>query len=470
MELQNFEKSMHQKFQDFKPEVNELKIWDGIESKIPQKKKRRAIFWICWIGLPFILLSILTYLKISDYPFASIDNQKIEKQTVQKSSTDKQAIEAIQKEGLNEQKFELDESAKPTNNVIEDEPKAVTKEAKTNNISSTVAHDLTSNNSENFSQNNPSVNVAQTQFAGSGNTRNFGELKAHPNEGGVNEQSQASLHGKKHSSTQLVYEPRTQGLMLTELLPSIVQGINYSNVQTDLNPVWDTQLFQREKQEKFKAFHAVGLQLGYAKMFSNYQSVDTPLLNLRSRSETPLDQVSLGLIYKYQISKRFSLQSGLNFWQANWQSIHTTESREVLSINFQQITRTKEISYIKYGKDRALSFPILMEYDFIKKEKFSGSFGLGYEFNLLGTHKGFEIDINGQEYNIEDDVESRYLNKSGNYLMMQLGAGYNLNEHTLLQINMAYKYGLNAFQTQASSVQKSYRFLGLNAGILKRIN
>ena len=472
MELQNFEKSMHQKFQDFQPEVNDLKIWDGIESQIPKQKKRRPIFWLFWIGLPTILFCSF-YFIINYCPSANNNYlQTIEGENLQNSSSIKisineegndlksgnnEALEIgkVKKEVLKGDKKITHESS---NIDLKQKPKVAYANAKNinNNLEVTGSQIVQKSDLSKLTVNNDLIYTKQ-------------EVKDNivlKKEIGFN--SDKEIFGKK---SPIKSNSQRKAKMNFSILPIISSYTKVTSSASLVGPHLDQRIFDpKNSLREFKTYKFLGIQLGYAKMFINHQSNNPDLLNIRKATETPLDQINLSLYYKLKFSNRISLLTGLNLWQATWHSIYSSSSEEVLSLNFQQITRTREVTYKKYGVDRALSIPLQLGFDFVQRPSFHANVGIGYEFNLIGSHKGYEFDLNGQEYFIDDDIENRFQDKSGNYLLLQLGLGYNLNKHTLLNINFGYKHGLNAFQTQASLSKKTYKFLGLNAGISKCLN
>lgn len=434
MNLEHFENKLNKKFEDFHPSVSDDLIWDKIEDQLPKEEKRRRFLWLFFGALlGLIVLSTVAYQKIN----------------MQTKPVEGEIFKSVQ----TEQKSLIVENAiKEESTVKEDE--AI--DAQTETVVPLTSDSQLGILEDRISKIEESLQAIQAEES---------MIKEHSDI--IASIGNQKLELRNH---QIIIENDYNNVSLINPLQYIglIPLVKLEELFRD-KPLVNFESLKKET-EVFEQLGALHFDLAYYQSAIVHQSKVTQneLLTLRSEAESSFEALQLGMMYEYPLSKRLSLIGGLRYMLNNWESTHVLceeETSEEQGLRYIQITKT---TISRIGKDHVVSIPLLINYSKPLGQKFEVDLALGYEHSFYATHSGFEIDLEGIEYDIDKDEEDRYNGHMGSYALARFGFRYSLSAQTDFRFGLETKLGLNDFQNDNVLVNKKYNYYGLNVGVIRQ--
>ena len=437
MNLEHFENSLKDKFDGFQPSVNDDKIWQAVEPRLNKEKKKRRFFWLLFGLLTSLAIAIGFAVKdtgleiensqIAETPLNQFDTKSVASIEIDEAVQSKTAED--DSDNLNQAK-EIDISnSEETIRNLENRISKIEKNLKSllNYDSQVLSHSISKlNNTETtLTEENAVVEVLE-------DIKQFSLINPIP---------------------------------LMSMMPLLTLDISDRS-----KPVLNTTKLVRQSTAQINR-SSFGIELGFfvPSIIQNADAMNSDLLELRESATTAFEAIQLGLVYEINLVDNLSLSTGVRFLFNSWESRHvvcesvTTENN---GLRFTQITKT-DISRV--ANDQSLSIPLWINFKPQLSEKLGLRVSLGFEQSVFSNLSGYEIDADGIEYDIRQDLDNRYRPHMGFYLLGSISLAYPISYRTDFNIGFESKIGLNNFQNESALVSKKYNFYGLNLGFIRQL-
>lgn len=507
MDLKQFEDKLNNKFKDYEPVVDGMKIWDNIEDQLPQPKKKRRFAWFL-ILVPIFLVGAYFTLNqgkgqnssaISSKEISSLDQKQStstkeiqqtndliktnvaskKKQDLSLEETNQSSANKVKKALLNPVRSSTVSEALPAvkqNNLMVEEPKKFAKANKQNNEAPT------------------SINVVEVA-----SNLELGLNAVKVNETKVT--SEIANDELVEDNQNLLPETNSNAVLITEkeaveesTSDIVTRQIEKEDPKKPVDPIKeeitdkeDTILpvEENEKATKFDASSSISATFtvfGGAQNFFNVAADQEALISKRNEVEKSLEALQFGLEYERTISKRLGFTTGLRVWQHTRSSDHAVQNvtEEILSTLtevdhlpdgsienvYEDVSTqvTESYSAVRYLRYQSLSALALLNYQLIDGKKTTLDLGAGFEVGLKAAQTGYELDTELTEYLITEDRGERYKKRSGDYLVLRLRSMIELSDHWNWSIGLESKYALNGIQTDGLGFNQKFNFLGIQTG------
>ena len=518
MDLKQFEDKLNNKFKDYEPLVDGMKIWDNIEDQLPQPKEKKRFLWM-WFLIP-VLIFVLGYQLID---FTGTENAAIVNQTQVSSinqDTDTEKLSAVPAET---KKFEIEQDLTVVNtpsqrsNINASKAQASANQVSKAQLNTTAANlsasplanagvdkkGTTVNTLPQPSNSNQAVTKTKNNLggnlelaAGSVVAENVVSEKEFPAENKIFKKAENQA---AKINEEIVLAEDTQVIETGKLSEPLVEEVNKSlptaSEPVDKEPVIEEQkTVETEKAQiapknaesrKFIASSSLATTVtvfGAMRSFINVTPEQQGLIDKKSDVEKSLETIQFGLDYERTFTERWSFTTGLRLWQYNRSSEHAvvnitqelmptlTETNHLPDGSVQTIiedvntTVTENYDAVRFQKYRSLSVLALMNYKIYSGKKATIDLGAGAEFSLLGTQTGYELNTETTEYLMTEDADNRYKKRSGDYLVLRLRSLIDLNDQWTWSLGLESKYGLNGIQQDGLGYNQKFNFLGIQTG------
>lgn len=442
MRLNNFEKHLAEKINEYPSTLDTNALWATLESDLDKKKKRRFIF------LTSFLLLVIGGITL--YQFQTKQNQLLS--TIS-------ATEAI-------------------NAPIHETTSAVENTSKGENTSS-----INDSETGGISQQYKTRKTVQTTKK---DNNSIADYTAHSiaNTAAINSQPISIITSSKttleNSNTQVLRQKNIEKTTLLDLLKIdfLKKENNLGVLKTlpEINPIKNWSLYI---SSTFGIF--------YTDRKIAQKNEDASILkDLRNSSEKSLESLNLGVGIELKNKNNFFLTSGLNFNQIteqfdNQSSEFTTENIQIVTeINYlrsgvrEEIMGTYEqpqeiISTIKvYNTLRWMEFNVGGGYYFTKKRLNLGVGG-GLLWGAMLNAEGKILKAENNIIEIENQNPSIYKNNLGLGAFANLEARYSLKPRLRLSAQFGYKYMPSSFTKEDYPLDIKYQWWGTTVGLQYRI-
>ena len=452
MNQEKLEQTLREKFKNFSSAYKaDTSMWDTIESQLPQAptNKKRFLFLIMGLGV-----------VVSAFIFYSIVN-------------DNQLDESITKQDVKLDNYSHNELT--TASVMHHE------ESETDEQSIKVIEELSHDTS--------SANLESESLALdiSGDEEFIDNLSGHISGKGLYAMKESTqVHTPSVSDPTLSEESKDEivrlgvsvGMPLIKTISSRIE-INRSHIVTDMI----TTYVDRSSQDHRNSI-SIGLVAGVSLLKSSYSLNDgayQSVLTERQNAESPSIQYNFGLEAEYNISKSWSLLVGTNM--SFFQDQFFLESNEVIVDSIQNYempstsstgndtiivgvalkNTTRNTKTWKYSDRLLLRIPIILSYNKSLGHKSKLGIGLGMEAVFYQSIKGTELDLNGEFYDLENDIENRYGMKGASALF-RINYIYQITKKWDLRVIADYKKSLRSNYNISAPIQKSFDSLSFAVG------
>ena len=461
MNRKQFENKLVDKFDEFSPKYEaNSKMWENISSELSKKRKRRKA-----ILLPFFILGLSSLFiwqpsfvkenNASDLPFTD-SNSRIPS-IIHENQSSSAEMEMASIPLKNTSKFTF--SNKTNIQSVEQVVKYARVYVSTSS-SSTIA-------------------IAPVNY----------NVSYDPSQSGSSQTAIYSTSVERSFDTEVSYSQiKNQGVFVAQLPLLPLQNISFSNEYINrhrldtflLSDLQNTDLAISNESQKRSRFSA-GFSFGINSLKSSYDLNDqsfASVLDGRMNSERTDLQYYAGLQLEYDLTPKWSIQSGINFYHFQDESFKVSMDTQVDTLeNFQRveqtstgmdttilgaafISNTTKSEFRNYTNRQLLSIPIVLVYNTALSQKSSLGIGLGLENTIFSNIQGVEEDLNGRVYDLSLDSESRYGNR-GLYGLMRLMYIYELTSKWDLRLESNLKYELlNNYNTSAP-IGKSFHAVGI---------
>jgi len=440
---EQIEKNLKEKFDnfelDYKP--NE-KMWANIIEELPQKEKSSRKFLFL---MPIFLVgsSFIIYLSISN-------NSEVISEDIEKIN------DFITLENEEQDEYRITENGQDFNPSKVSEGQKDQNELNQKSLQEFDAESFIEDSTETNDQNST---VDKTKLFSESTIPLQSIIQ---NENRTNIQTMLSIVSISSISSQI----EMQG---TEVLSSKLPN------ELELSPVEISEIDQRL---------SMGVWTGYNSLRAQYSLNDnaySDVLEERKSSERPLRQYSLGLELEYDLNERWSLQSGLNYSFFQDESFFESETSRFDTIpNYEMVAQTsggKDTTVVgtafkthitssktwSYTNRQLFSIPLLINYNIPIGNKSKFGFALGFEKIFYSKISGYELDKNGENYNLTKDEQNRYGTKGANALL-RLNYNFNLTKSWDLRLMANYKYALSSNYNSSAPIKKSFNTFGVSIG------
>ncbi len=509
MDLKQFEDKLNNKFKDYEPVVDGMKIWDNIEDQLPQPKKKRRFAWF-WILVPVILL-VGAYFTIDLGSGENSATNGMEDISTLDQNKNTPTPQSIQTETKDEVKVEIEESKDVTLDktaangaIIPQETLPVNE--KQPNADSEVVFGLVQNNSVDEmnlnsvstaepDKENTSINLVEVasnlQLGSDEEEMLESDLVIEKSEEVVSE-DEPLLNTETDDNSAIVVtndegeQSNPEGSEIeknAEKLDMVMDPEKAESPVIELdNGLPETNEDERKKFSASSSLSTTFTVFGATRNFFDVTADQQGVIDKRNEVEKSLEAMQIGLEYKHALKKRWSLIGGLRAWQHTRSSNHevenvTEELMETLtSIDhmpdgtvenvFEDVNTvvTERYTAVRYQRYQSLSALALLNYQLLPGKKTSLELGAGLEIGLLAAQTGYELNTEITEYLMTEDVDERYKKRSGDYLVFRLGSMVDISDHWKWSIGLESKYGLNGIQTDGLGFNQKFNFLGIQTG------
>jgi len=120
--------------------------------------------------------------------------------------------------------------------------------------------------------------------------------------------------------------------------------------------------------------------------------------------------------------------------------------------------------FTRYNRYQSFAIPLRIGYDSKISDRIIFGVYVGLEKAIANNISGFELNTDESEYILDDDVNQRYKNIMGDYLLCGAKIETYVGSHWSLSLSLDYKNGLNTITTQNALIDKKYNFLGISLG------
>ena len=507
MDLKQFEDNLNNKFKDYEPVVDGMKIWDNIEDQLPQPKKNRRFAWFL-ILVPILLAGAYFTIDYRDGKEAvTILNDKT---SLLGEIENIPSLQNMQTKKENQTKVTVEYT------------KDLTLDKAIGNSTSNVANTSQLNEEHGSSVSKIVTSLSQNNLVKKSNVKTVSDQ---------NDKEQNTSIYLVESAPNLALEMNKQKIKKSELLPiesakdtSVKESLNAEDKSTSVIPNAkesekenkskytagepddkesqrlvdakedETTLVQQEElltmvkkdeRKKFNSssslsttFTVFGATRNFFKVVADQQG----LIDRKNEVEKSLEAIQFGLEYESTINRRLSLVGGLRVWQHTRSSNHeiknvTEELLETLTevdylpdgsienvyedVNTIVIEQYNAVRYLRY---QSLSALALINYQLLDGNKTSLALGAGFEVGLLASQTGYELSTESTEYLITEDVDGRYKKRSGDYVVLRLRSIVDLSDHWNWSFGLESKYALNGIHTDGLGFNQKFNFLGIQTG------
>jgi hypothetical protein len=455
--------------EDFlKDKATEYKItpkvstWEGIESKLLQKKKKRVLWFYTLSG--FIIVLLVAYTVFQFQPDTAVSsNPELASESMEEKAHDKQEpVETIDKTQNTEAQSEAIASTEP---IVEPKVELATKKVNTEPIS--VSPQLKKYLEKRYNKTN------QNRM-GSGDSQGASE-KGKPSQGPDTKVARTRQHNldsvkeekRDGQIAEVIDSAKTSGttvdpVVQVQAIPTPVDSL-YSRVQpsTYFNPYW-----------------SLAVNYGYGRSFyrTNDGDIITPPKYFSSQAQTTITQAaeepgssySVATRINYHPNKNWSFGAGITFQKISWlgaigdlapftldkngtkvigDTVFTMAgNREFVSVDLRNGERGFESGNLSFtSQARFLSLPLNLGYTYNFRPKLSLVANIG-----LSVHHVQEISFlqyyNGLNTYIMKNEESEGINKWSASSFVSLGMGYQLSNRLGLFIGADYQQFISLVQ------------------------
>lgn len=430
----DLEKKLNQKFKGFEPTNDAESTWSAIEHKLPRKKKRRKFIFFWLLGLLVIGITTASYqtwtaskydgITVSTNAEISLNLDDNIAQQQQNPITQNVALPLASALQLTKETSHIQEEAIGI--------KSITKPTINKHFATYDNESSATENKIEYQPSNSSFTVGEIQ-----NSNSLGREDAFSN-----------------TTRLLVSYAET-------LKPNKIVIADYLDHPSRLMPIIEIPNTEKHRRQ------SLGIYTGLAISDIRHTTQNETFLDLsaaRSGAEKHLYQASFGIEYCTNITSRFSISTGINYWISQWQSTHDTETSSIEQQGEYLVNTRTVNSRIRYGKDVSFAIPIRLNYSLWSQRQTQINIGVGYEFSIFGSHSGYEISSANQEYNIGTDPLSQYKNTSGNFLIGTVETAYDISPMWTIKLAAVGKYQMSNSQTAAAKVIRLHNFLGIRVG------
>lgn len=446
MSSEKFDKKLVEKFDNFFPhyEANE-KMWEQIELELPQAKKSHRAFILIFV-LSIFIMSI-TYFNS---PFTEV-NEQIETRI----TTTNLANNNFEKEvsGISDmgEKLQLEDQLQQTL-PSDHEAKKLSK----SNYSKSDVNFRSSDFGTSQTNLNPKFNLATKGF-------NY-------------ESSAVEILKNRNSSME------SQSVLKLRLISKIQSLIETKErEQPFLTSTSDSKTREPSGKENASPL-SIGLSFGASSLNTKYSvnnNAYQSLLDEEDRYDKANTQFNLGMLLEYDLSSKWSIQSGINvayfqeeLYRQSFSSsldtipnymydTETNTGQDTTLIGTAIIRKTHSKKAWNFTNRTLVSIPVMLIYKTELNPKSNLGFGIGFEKTIFTKIEGIEHEPDGTNYDLNTDPQARYGSK-GAQAQLLLFYNYNLTKNWALRLNSNYRYALSSNYNNSAPIEKSFNSLGLS--------
>ncbi len=518
MKKQEYEKSIQNKLQSYRPEVDQDKLWSSLSAHVPKKKKRRA-FWIPLL-LVFLAGMGVSFLFLKENEVSLEEKQHSNSQKIELSHNNEELLSGISAIADDNEILESNTKLKVTGQTKPNEIESKFDEGKESSDHSNTALSDGSTDSQLQIQ-SPGLNHvsihegAETQKTGIKNLERSAESPVEIREQNdeiiiasakrgdskvdkkrssleeLNNVSEDAILSDQESKANPSFQRSkyTPALLVSTLKFNSVRSLDenaeeHRGNQPDINP--STQFLSAGAPSIKKApgrhfslaFAAgIGMVSSVHEIGSNAEAIDYQTLVKSAESELPLLQALFGI--KYQIGKRTFASTGLQYrrfttrlaheWQEYEPIITQGISSVIIDENGQQVevvgpvesTEITTHSAIRYSYLHSFEIPVLLGYDILRTPLLKTAIQAGVILNPKVLSSGPVMSEDGQL----EDLEAPYANSFN--LGWQVGAEFSLRLNKSTSIVLSPLLTRSSIQYNVGEIQGSKRFtvLSVTTGI-----
>ena len=426
------DKKLRAKFQSYSPRVDESALWEGIESALPQpKRKNRFIFLFMFFGL-MVSASVFVFFKI--YTISNdLAQSKIETKSIVKGESKPTASKYILNTTTEIQPTK-NKNEKLTQNAITQKQSTLLKNKETK---------LPIQVSEYFKYKLENTNIKESHT---------------PNTVLQHDRPSRSIRNHMQPVNQLPYNIVAPQLELKKykhnfiLRPSIkseaiLEPSFTLNFTTSAGKAISRHSFTPPSTET--GAEAIG-----AEVYVNYRFAKKW-------------NIGIGLSYQNHMSSAMvnSFSSSTSTRTDTTAIIQTASNIEIVEGPTEFLTTTKQI-HLRHQRTQQLLAPISLMYDSPLSKDWRIQVGLGYAISLGTSYQGIIQDPMDIAYDLSTDIDSRLRLRGADRLFARTYLTRNITSFGRLRLGIIYQHDLQGRSIQNDITQKKSHLLQLSGGLI----
>jgi len=277
--------------------------------------------------------------------------------------------------------------------------------------------------------------------------------------------AQKTAEKKEDENKSMITIPKKDSLAILDNLPSVSERVNVSNYSSD-------------KPSFFSFTSFAGTTLSFSRYVApqnSYGSFDKNIA-LRKELETPVPDLSAGFILNYDVSKRFSISSGLvltNFRQefrydtvAPQSQLNTVQQDAKYIHQQDSITNAKvQTADIKYS---FTEIPVYVTYKAFHSRKFEIDIQGGFSYAFISGINAYIINQNNVGVMVLNGPDDFPKIKGTAFITLQPMFAYKMSDDVSIGIMPTYKSSLGSIIQNQYWVQQYPYFIGLHVFLRKK--
>ena len=485
MDYKDFENKMQEYFQQFSPEVNEEAIWAAVEEQLPERKKSNYLLLFLMVGT-VIMVGWLGNTFMDKYSeFEQISNNS----EVLQPTINAQISEGVlvSEETINHKEVSISGTEKPVLDQVQEELHAKTVMAETVARLSRARIDSVTEETEVYlrdqtviSSQLADIQANRISEAGMENVRSEFRETMKPVLQGLGAQSEKDVtdEKKEFQGPEIdVAEIEEKSLPVQEAQLILIETEEESHIE-DFNTLQVEDVVEEaaEKSNKF-SFKLGG---SYSTVMTSY-TADGPgaqLMALSQSIERPLESLRGDLQSRIKLGKHWQVGVGISFSRLTESAIHGMRASDTNTIEMMEGTTHTSSTVIRETTSKVQRFRIYNRLSLPLSVIYSGDFTdrIGYELEggfILGMWsrvQGYELNLDGTEYDLDSDMEERVNSENVNELLFGGRLTYEFSNKLKVYGGVVYSYGLSNVYASDYLITKRYDLLGLSGGLIYNIN
>jgi hypothetical protein len=215
---------------------------------------------------------------------------------------------------------------------------------------------------------------------------------------------------------------------------------------------------------KHKLFWNMGIGYVARALKSDNTDESAELRDLRNETENVLEQISLGIEYKYITDSKLTYGLGIQLRQITETFQHRyLLSEDLGSLDNFAMSKVTAYDYNNYNEYRFADFSTSIGYHFDLKKHINLYFDAGVSYTLVSNYNGDNL---GQNLKPQHVNETKYF---ANQVQSNLNAvvSYNLSKNYAISFSSTLNIGLTGFRPQNSMLTQRYNIYSANIGIIR---
>lgn len=256
------------------------------------------------------------------------------------------------------------------------------------------------------------------------------------------------------------YSNKSSNLILIEPLPKL-EFYEFLNISNTSSP---NIVINQKQTLKHKLLWNMGIGYVTRVLKSDITKESAEMRNLKNETEDVLEQVSLGLEYKYITDSKLTYGLGIQLRQITETFRYKYLIKEDLgSLDNFAMSKVTSYSYNNYNEYRFADITTSIGYQYDLTNKINLYFGAGLSYTFVANYKGDNI---GKEMKPQHFNEIKYFT---NQIQSNVNTtvSYSLSKNYAISFANTVTIGLTSFHPQNLMLTQRYNSYNFNIGLVK---